>query len=56
MYLLTVEGNNIRRYCGPYIATIEGNRIREYCGSYKYEIEGFLTNEQMMALIALLFA
>ena len=46
----------IRRYCGPYIAEIQGNKIREYCGSYLYEIDGFLSNRELMMLIALLFA
>ena len=46
----------VKRYCGNYIAEVEGNRIKQYCGPYLYEIEGFLSNEQMMALIAVLFA
>ena len=46
----------VRRYCGPWLYEIEGNRIREYCGPWLYEIEGSLTKEELMMLIAILFA
>ena len=49
-------GARVRRYCGSYLLEFDGNKIREYCGPYLYEIEGFVSNEQMMALIAVLFA
>ena len=55
-YLLEFDGKRVKRYCGNYIAEVEGNRIKQYCGPYLYEIEGFVSNEQMMALIAILFA
>ena len=55
-YILEMSGNRVRRYCGPYVAEIDGNRIREYCGQYLYEVDGFLTHEQWLALITLLFA
>ena len=46
----------IKRYCGSYIAEIQGNMIKEYCGSYLYEIDVFLSNRELMMLIAILFA
>ena len=46
----------VKRYCGNYIAEVNGGRIKEYCGNYLYEIEGFITNTELKALIALLFA
>ena len=46
----------IKRYCGPYIAEIDGNKIKQYCGPYLYEIEGSLSNSELIALIAILFA
>ena len=46
----------IKRYCGNYILEINSGRIKEYCGSYLYEIDGFLSHEELMGLIAILFA
>ena len=46
----------VRRYCGPWLYEIEGNRIREYCAPWLYEIEGSLAKEELMMLIAILFA
>ena len=46
----------VRRYFGPWLCQIEGNRIRKYCGPWLYEIEGSLTKEELMMLIAILFA
>ena len=48
--------SNLWKTCGPYIAEVVDNKIREYCGQYLYEINGFLTHEQLLALITLLFA
>ena len=31
-------------------------RIKEYCGNYLYEIDVFLSSQDLMALIAILFA
>lgn len=46
----------LRRYCGSYILEINNGKFREYCGPYLYEIEGFVSRQEMMALIAILFA
>ena len=46
----------IRQFCGQYIYEIDGDRIKRFCGPYMYEIDGFLSHEQLMALIAILFA
>ena len=46
----------IKRYCGSYVLEISNDRIKEYCGSYLYEIDGFLSHEDLMAVIAVLFA
>lgn len=46
----------IRYYCGSNILETDGQRIREYCGKYLYEINGFISNRELMALIAILFA
>lgn len=46
----------MKRYCGNYIAEIVGNKIKEYCGNYLYEIDGFISHNEMMALVAILFA
>ena len=46
----------IRQFCGQYIYEIDGDRIRRFCGPYMYEIEGPISQRQLMALIAILFA
>ncbi|MBR3617661.1 MAG: hypothetical protein IKN46_03195 [Acholeplasmatales bacterium] len=46
----------LKRYCGKYLLEIQGDRIKEYCGNYLYEIDGFISHNEMMALVAILFA
>lgn len=46
----------VRRYCGPWLYEISNGKIRDYCGPWLYEIEGSLTKEELMMLIAILFA
>ena len=55
-YVYEIDGNRIKQYCGPYIAEIQGNRIKQYCGPYLYEIDGYLNSDELMAVIAILFA
>ena len=54
-YILEINNSQIREYCGPYRYTIENDKVREYCGKYLYEIDGFLSNRELMMLIAILF-
>ena len=45
----------IKRYCGNNILEISNGRIKEYCGNYLYEINGFVTNQELLAILTLLF-
>lgn len=45
----------IKRYCESNILEISNGRIKEYCGNYLYEINGFVTNQELMAILTLLF-
>ena len=46
----------LKQYCGPYLLEIDGDRIKQYCGPYLYEIEGAISHQELMGLIAILFA
>lgn len=46
----------LKRYCGSYVLEINGGMIKEYCGPYLYEITGFVSHQELMALMAILFA
>ena len=45
----------LRRYGGPYIAEWTGQYFRRYGGPYDYEVVGFVTHEELMALVVLLY-
>lgn len=55
-YLLEVSDGKIKEYCGSYLYQIDGYRVKQYCGPYLYEIDGFISHNELMAVIAILFA
>ena len=54
--VLDVSSGKIKEYCGSYLYEINGNKIKRYCGETLYEINGFLSHQDMMAVLAILFA
>ena len=55
-YILEVRNGYIRHMFRSYQATIEGNYITSMNIQKKYEIVGRLSNTQLLAVVALLFA
>ena len=63
---LTLKNGKIINYKSGWQVATEGKEttdireamkmIKEYCGNYLYEIDGFLSNRELMCLVALLFA
>ena len=47
--------SRLKRYCGNILYEVVGNKIKQYCGNYVYEIDGFISNRELMGLIAILF-
>ena len=55
-YLYEIDNGRLRQYCGQYRYELNGKYIRQYCGPIMYEIEGYLNNDELMMLVAVLFA
>lgn len=55
-YLYEISGNNINKIFGGFYASISGNYITLFDSSEKYEITDRLSQKQLLAITALLFA
>lgn len=52
---LVYENGSIKHWGGPIIAQFDGRYFKPFGGAWEYEVVGFVTHDELLALITLLY-